>query len=83
MYTRSTRDINGKRMVFLCIKTLYFSNYYELKKLVLKEMPNVPYTEQPSYWKGIVTVKCRYFWLGMKKDITDCIIVYELSKSKH
>jgi hypothetical protein len=52
---------------------VYVPNSYELRKLVLKEMHNVPYVGHPSYQKTIATVRSQYFWPGMKKDVVDYI----------
>jgi hypothetical protein len=52
---------------------VYVPNSYELRKLVLKEMHNVPYVGHPGYQKTIAVVRSQYFWLGMKKDVVDYI----------
>jgi hypothetical protein len=52
---------------------VYVPNSHELRKLVLKEMHNVPYVGHPGYQKTIAVVRSQYFWPGMKKDVVDYI----------
>jgi hypothetical protein len=37
--------------------------------MILHEMHNVPYAGHPGYQKTMATVKSRYFWPGIKKEI--------------
>jgi hypothetical protein len=39
-------------------------------------MHNVPYVGHPGYQKTIAMVKSHYFWLGMKREITEYIARY-------
>ena len=48
---------------------VYAPNSYELRKVVLKEMHNVPYARHLDYQKKITTVRSQFFWPGMKKDV--------------
>jgi hypothetical protein len=48
---------------------IYVPNDQELKRLILLYMHKVPYVGHPGYHKTIVTVKKKYFWLGMKKEV--------------
>jgi hypothetical protein len=52
---------------------MYVPSSRELRNLVLKEMHNVPYARHPSYQHTIVTIRSRFLWLGMKKDVSDYI----------
>jgi hypothetical protein len=52
---------------------VYVTNSNEMKIVVLKETHNVPYVRHPGYQKTIATVKSQYFWLGMKKEVTNYI----------
>jgi hypothetical protein len=52
---------------------IYVPNSRELRKLVLKEMHNVPYVRHPGYQKTIAAIRSQYFWPGMKKDVVDYI----------
>jgi hypothetical protein len=36
-------------------------------------MHNVPYVGHPGYQKTIPAVKRQYYWLGMKKEVVECI----------
>jgi hypothetical protein len=36
-------------------------------------MHDVPYVRQPGYHKKITIVRSHFFWLGMKKDVSDYI----------
>jgi hypothetical protein len=52
---------------------IYVPNSQELKKLILREMHNVPYVGHPGYQKTIAAVKSQYYWPGMKKEVSDFI----------
>lgn len=52
---------------------VYIPNSRELRKLVLREMHNVPYAGHPGYQKTLTAVRREYFWLGMKKDVAEYI----------
>jgi hypothetical protein len=52
---------------------IYVPSFGELKKLVLKEMHDVPYAGHPGYQKMITTVRSQFFCLGMKKDVAHYI----------
>jgi hypothetical protein len=41
--------------------------------MILREMHNVPYVGNPSYQKNITSVKSQYYWLGMKKEVSNFI----------
>jgi hypothetical protein len=43
--------------------------------LVLKEMHNVPYVGHLSYQKKIAAMRTQLFWLGIKKDVVDYIVI--------
>ena len=49
------------------IRRVYVPNYWELRKLVMNEMHNVPYVGNPIYQKIIAVVINKYVWLGLKK----------------
>jgi hypothetical protein len=62
---------------------IYVPNSQELKKLILREMHNVPYAGHPGYQKTIAAVKSQYYWPGMKKQVVDFIsICLECKKVK-
>jgi hypothetical protein len=44
-----------------------------LKLAILKEMHNVAYDGHTGYQKIVAAVKSHYFWLGLKKEITEYI----------
>jgi hypothetical protein len=52
---------------------VYVPNARELKMAILKEMHNVAYARHPGYHKTMAAVKGHYFWLGLKKGITEYI----------
>jgi hypothetical protein len=54
---------------------VYVPNSNELKKLILREMHNVPYVGHPGYQKTIAAVKIHYYWPGMKKEVVDFIAI--------
>jgi hypothetical protein len=45
----------------------------EMRKVVLKEMHDVPYVGHPGYQKTITIVRSQLFWPEMKKDVADYI----------
>jgi len=52
---------------------VYVPKYQEMKKLVRREIHNVPYSRHPGYHKTIVVVKSQYFWPSMEKEVVDYI----------
>jgi hypothetical protein len=64
-----------KRMKYSHIEEKDVPNSSELKNTVLREMHNVPYVEHPGYQKANVVVRSHYFWLGMKKEVTNYIAI--------
>jgi hypothetical protein len=47
---------------------IYVPNSQEFKNMILREMHNVP-----GYQKTITTIKIQHYWLGMKKEVVECI----------
>jgi hypothetical protein len=47
---------------------IFVPNVKELKRIILHEIHNVPYTGYPGYHKIIAAVKSQYFWPGMKRE---------------
>jgi hypothetical protein len=65
---------------------IYVPGFRELRKLVLKEMHDVPYAGNPGYQKTNAIVRSQFFWTGMKKDVVDYIaqcIEYHKGKAEH
>ena len=54
-------------------KKVYIPNVAELRRVVMDEIHQAPYSGQPGYQKTIATAKKQYFWLGMKKDMAEYI----------
>jgi hypothetical protein len=50
---------------------VYVPNSSELKNTMMREMHNVPYVEHQRYQKSIAVVRSQYFWLVMKKEVTN------------
>jgi hypothetical protein len=48
---------------------IYVPSSGELRKLVLKEIHNVPYVRHLGYQKTIAVVRHQLFWPGMKRDV--------------
>jgi hypothetical protein len=48
-------------------------NVKDLKRMILHEMHNVPYAGHPGYQKTVAVIKSHYFWLGMKREISEYI----------
>jgi hypothetical protein len=59
--------------LFMHKNRIYVPSSRELRKLVLKEMHDVPYAGHLDYQKTITVVRSQFFWLGMKKDVADYI----------
>jgi len=51
----------------------YISNNAKIKKLVLDEIHQMPYSSHPGYQKTITTTRKQYYWPMMKKEITKYI----------
>jgi hypothetical protein len=54
---------------------MYVPNSGDMKNTVLREMHNVPYIRHPGYQKKNVVVRSQYFWLGMKKEVPNYIVI--------
>ena len=52
---------------------VYIPNVANLRRIVMDEIHQVPYSSHPGYQKTIATSRKQYFWSGMKKDIADYI----------
>jgi hypothetical protein len=52
---------------------VYVPNSQELKKIIFREMHNVPYVGHLGYRKTIATVKSQHYWPGMKKEFVEYI----------
>ena len=52
---------------------LYIPNVAYLRRMVMDEIHQDPYSSHPGYQKTIATARKQYFWLGMKKDIVEYI----------
>ena len=48
---------------------VYVLDSHEIRKLILKEMHNVPYARHQGYQKTLEAVRKEYFWPVTKKDI--------------
>ena len=56
----------------ICYKNrLYIPNVESLKKEILDEYHKQPYSGHPGYQKILTTLKKKFFWSGMKKDVAD------------
>jgi hypothetical protein len=60
--------------ILMYMGRIYVPNFQELKKLILREMHNVPYVGHPNYQKTIAVVKSQYYCSGMKKEVVDFIV---------
>jgi hypothetical protein len=57
----------------LCKNRIFVPNFQGLKRMILHETHNVPYAGHPGYQKTMAAIKSHYFWLGMKKEISEYI----------
>jgi hypothetical protein len=59
--------------ILLYMNKVYVPNSQKLKKLVLKNMHNVPYVGHLGYQKTIVVVRAQYYWLGNEETCSGFI----------
>ena len=52
---------------------IYIPNVANLRRIVMDEIHQAPYSGHPGYQKTIATAKKQSFWPGMKKDIAEYI----------
>ena len=52
---------------------IYIPNVANLRRIVMDEIHQSPYSGHPGYHKTISTTRKQYFWPGMKKDIAEYI----------
>jgi hypothetical protein len=50
---------------------LYIPNCDNLKRFIMDELHNRPYTGHPGYQKMIKATKKQFYWPGLKKDIAN------------
>jgi hypothetical protein len=58
--------VNG---ILLHKNRIFIPNVHDLKRIILHDMHNVPYTGHPGYQKTVTAVKSQYFWPSMKREI--------------
>ena len=49
---------------------LYSQNCVDLKKVIMNEIYQMPYSGHLRYQNTITTVRKKYFWHGLKNDIS-------------
>ena len=52
---------------------IYIPNVADLRRIVMDEIHQTPYSGHLGYQKTTSTAKKKYFWPGMKKEITEYI----------
>ena len=52
---------------------IYIPNEVYLRRVVMGEIHQVPYSSHPRYQKTIATARNQYFLLGMRKDMDEYI----------
>ena len=52
---------------------IYILDVAYLRRVVMDEIHQAPYSGHPGYHKTIATARKQYFWLGMKKDMAEYI----------
>jgi hypothetical protein len=60
--------------ILLFKNNFYVPNSPKLRRVILKEMHNVPYAGHPRYHKTVSTVKRQYYWPSMKREIVEYIV---------
>ena len=54
---------------------IYIPNVVDLRRVVMDEIHQAPYSGHPGYQKTIATARKQYFWPGMKKDMAEYILM--------
>ena len=54
---------------------IYVPNNVEIRKLILQEAHDSPYSIHPGNTKMYLDLKERFWWTGMKKDIAEYVAV--------
>ena len=65
---------------------VYVPDFGDIRKMVLKEMHNVPYARHSDYQKIVAAVRKQYYWPGMKNDVAKYIarcMEYQKVKVEH
>ena len=52
---------------------IYIPNVADLRRVVMDEIHQAPYSGHPGYHKTTATARKQYFWPGMKKDMDEYI----------
>ena len=50
---------------------IYIPNVASMRRVVMDEIHQTPYSGHPRYKKTIATARKQYFWPGMKKDMAE------------
>ena len=58
---------------------IFIPNVAYLRRVVIDEIHQTPYSSHPRYHKTIATARKQYFWPRMKKDIGVYFKVHEIS----
>ena len=61
---------------------VYVSNNTEIRKLILQEAHDSPYSIHPRNTKMYLDLKERFWWTGMKKDIAEYVAVCDVCQSE-
>ena len=52
---------------------IYVPDVADLRRIVMDEIHQAPYSGHPGYQKTIATARKQYFWPGMKRDMAEYI----------
>ena len=52
---------------------IYIPDVADLRRVVMDEIHQAPYSGHPGYQKTIATARKQYFWPGMKRDMAEYI----------
>ena len=56
------KDINWKKMEFSLKGRIYIHKVADLRRVVMDEIHEAPYSGHPGYQKTIATARKQYFW---------------------
>ena len=51
----------------------YIPNVVDMRRVIMDEIHQAPYSSHPGYQKTITIARKQYFWPGMKKDMAEYI----------
>ena len=57
---------------------VYVPNDQEIRKLILQEAPDLPYSIHPGNTKMYLDLKGNFWWAGMKREIAEYVAICDV-----